>query len=232
MSHAAQMEFFRSATVFFSGFFAARVIDIGALDINGGPHSLFSAAHYVGVDIGPGLNVDLVSRGEDVDLPTGSFDVAMSSECFEHNPEWRSTFQNMVRLTRPGGLVIFSCATEGRKEHGTSRSDGGRAAPLAVDLGQEYYQNVPAGAVRDVVRPGDFARWFIATEPHHHDLFFVGLKSGANRADISSLSKFERLIRWKFTRGYIQGSFAKRLAYRLAGNRGLTIYRNLRAGAQ
>ena len=48
---------------------------------------------------------------------------------------------NMVRLLRPGGLFILTCAAPGRKEHGTSRSDTW-GSPLTVAAGQEHYENL------------------------------------------------------------------------------------------
>ena len=50
----------------------------------------------------------------DIALPTASFDVVISCECFEHNPYWRETFLNMTRVLRPGGLFVLTCATTGR----------------------------------------------------------------------------------------------------------------------
>ena len=80
-------------------------MDIGSLEINGGPHLMLKAQEYVGVDLAKGFNVNLVSRGEDVALPSNYFDASISSECFEHNPNWRSTLHNMTRMTRRGGLL-------------------------------------------------------------------------------------------------------------------------------
>ena len=117
MAHTDQIQFFQQVIQHFPGFFSGKVIDIGSNDINGGPHKYVNASEYVGVDLGPGTNVNLVSRGEEVQLPSGYFDVAMSSECFEHAPTWRAILLNMIRMTRPGGLVAFSCATTGRPEH-------------------------------------------------------------------------------------------------------------------
>lgn len=97
------MLFFGDVVAAFPGHFAGRVLDIGSLDINGGPHTLFTSAEYVGVDLGSGPNVTHVGRGEDLTLPDGRFDVAMSSECFEHNRAWRATVSNMIRMTRRGG---------------------------------------------------------------------------------------------------------------------------------
>lgn len=151
-------------------------MDIGSLEINGGPHLMLKPQEYVGVDLAKGLNVNLVSRGEDVSLPSNYFDASISSECFEHNPNWRSTLHNMTRMVKNGGIVAFSCATTGRPEHGTSRSDGGMAAPLAVKLGVEYYENVTEVDVLSCIGKNLFITFNIFINRNSKDLYFVGIK--------------------------------------------------------
>ena len=190
MSHAEQIHFFQRVFETFPSLFAKKVLDIGSLDINGGPHRLFKAQEYVGVDIASGPNISLVSAGEEVSLPTGYFDASISSECFEHNPNWRATLHNMIRMTKNGGVVVFSCASTYRPEHGTSRSDGGRAAPLAVKSGKEYYSNITR---RDVVRCLDvslFDRRFLFRNYVSKDLYFIGLKYGSVESDRNKFDYF------------------------------------------
>ena len=200
MSHTDQIQFFQQVIQHFPGFFSGKVIDIGSNDINGGPHKYVNASEYVGVDLGPGTNVNLVSRGEEVQLSSGYFDVAMSSECFEHAPTWRAILMNMIRMTRPGGLVAFSCATTGRPEHGTTRSDGGFAAQLAVSGGQEYYANVTPSQVREVLGVDLMTAYFIEVNDRMFDLFFVGLKGGATQADRKALEECRVDIEKKYSK--------------------------------
>jgi SAM-dependent methyltransferase len=171
------MYFFKSCIDSFPELFSGKVIDIGALDINGGPHRLLISSEYEGVDVAEGKNVTLVSKGEDVDRQSNYFDVSMSSECFEHNPSWRATLYNMIRMTKPLGLVVFSCASNGRPEHGTSRSDGGSAAPLTVQQGQEYYQNVSRSMVLSVLDQSQFQEFRIYRNLKSCDLYFIGIKA-------------------------------------------------------
>jgi SAM-dependent methyltransferase len=190
MSHAEQIHFFKLVFEIFPSIFSKKVLDIGSLEINGGPHRLLKAQEYIGVDIASGPNISLVSAGEEVSLPTGYFDASISSECFEHNPNWRATLHNMIRMTKNGGAVVFSCASTYRPEHGTSRSDGGRAAPLAVQSGKEYYRNVTR---RDVVRCLDaslFDRRFLFRNYVSKDLYFIGLKYGSVESDRNTFDHF------------------------------------------
>ena len=210
MSHPAQLDFFAMADSFFPDHFAGRVIDIGSLDINGGPHRNISPREYVGVDLAEGPNVNLVSRGEDVDFPSGYFDVAMSSECFEHNPNWRETFRNMYRLTRPGGLVIFSCATWGRPEHGTTRSDGGYSAPFVVEQGSEYYENVAELSALAVSARLGFSEMWTLVEPAHCDLFFAGIRKGGDARSLITMRNFHKEAGLTFRGGYFPGAEKER----------------------
>jgi hypothetical protein len=86
-----------------------------------------------------------VARGEELDYFDGNFSVCLSCECFEHNPEWAATLRNMIRMC--SGLVFFSCATTGRAEHGTRRSNP-HDAPFCGD----YYRNLTEDDVRQECR--------------------------------------------------------------------------------
>lgn len=224
MAHASQIQFFKIALAAFADLFSGRVLDVGSLDINGGPHELLNPIEYVGVDLAEGPNVDLVARGEELDFPTGSFDLSMSSECFEHNPCWQPTLVNMVRMTRRGGLIVFSCATTGRPEHGTTRSDGGFSAPLAVGQGQEHYANVTPRQVATVLNGVPLAGHFMQVNRSNYDLFFVGLKEGASRGDLDSLRSLKVSAENLFGRNRYPGRLPRRLAIQLLGDACARIY--------
>lgn len=123
--------------------------------------------------------MDLVCQGQDYDGPDASFDSVICCEVMEHNPYWRETFLNMFRICRPGGLVLMTCATFGRKEHGTTRSEAGYS-PLTVGLGWECYRNLMG---RDFRRAIDFGEWVTSFGFFRNwksaDLYFVGFRRGA-----------------------------------------------------
>ncbi len=173
---------------------AIRIIDFGSLDINGGPHLLLEPfnCEYIGVDLADGANVNLVSRGELVDYQSMSFDIAMSSELFEHAPTWREIFFNMCRLTKSGGIVVLSCAGRFRPEHGTTRSDKGFSAPFVVREGVEYYGNVSARDLRSAISLDSwFDRYGLFENHWSHDTYFVGIRKGGTD---QTLENFELLI--------------------------------------
>ena len=112
MAHHQQKNFCTSVKEKFPIFFNGKwVLDIGSLDINGNNQYLFEQCGYIGVDLLPGSNVDFVSMGHELLFPDECFDVIISTECFEHDQYYEKTIKNIVRLLKPGGLFIFSCAT-------------------------------------------------------------------------------------------------------------------------
>jgi SAM-dependent methyltransferase len=212
VSHPEQLAFLalvasRNAHVVGGG----RVLEIGSYDVNGTVRGQFGASReYVGVDLTNGPGVDRVVLGHEVDEEDGSFDVTLSGECFEHDPHWRQTFTNMVRLTRPAGLVTFTCASMGRPEHGTARTDPAMS-PGTRAVGLDYYRNLGEDDFADL--PLD--EWFDAYRfwylPTSLDLYFAGVRAGDSArpraslpddADVERLAGMmpwgHRLVRWPF----------------------------------
>ena len=86
----------------------------------------------------------IASKTKDLPFTDGSFDVILSTECFEHDPEYAESFKKICEMLKPGGLFFFTCASTGRLEHGTRRqgslSSYGTRAQLK-DM-QDYYKNL------------------------------------------------------------------------------------------
>lgn len=171
MSHAAQIAFVASLKQKHPDLFTnKRVLEIGSLNINGTIRDFFSQCMYIGVDLGAGPCVDLIARGEDLAFRNGAFDVVCSCECFEHNPEWVRTFNNMVRMSN--NLVFFSCATTGRAEHGTPHT-----TPKDAPFCTEYYRNLTEADFREHCDLSAFETYEFSTDDKAHDLYFFGIKT-------------------------------------------------------
>lgn len=181
MAHHQQAEFCRSVKERFPDFFRDRlVLDIGALDINGNNQFLFEECLYLGVDLAPGRNVDFVSKGHELALPDASFDVIISTECFEHDQFYERTLKNIVRLLKPGGLFLFSCATTGRPEHGTRRTTP-HDAPFIQEMGEwsDYYKNLEESDIRAALDLRSiFSSFAFSKNDESKDLYFWGIKQG------------------------------------------------------
>lgn len=160
-------------------FRSTRVIDFGALDVNGNNRGLFEDCEYLGLDIGPGPNVDLVSLAHEYAGASASFDVVVSTEMLEHDPHFALSLGNMVRVLRPGGLLLFTCAAPGRREHGTRGSSPGDS-PLTSgrDDWADYYRNLSERDIRSVLDvDAIFAAHEFQTDNSVYDLRFWGIKA-------------------------------------------------------
>jgi SAM-dependent methyltransferase len=180
MAHDEQRRFFALVSEFLVVRSAqTSILEVGSLDINGSLREFAPGCRYVGIDMAPGPGVDLVCEGQDFDPGEDRFDVVWSAECMEHNPYWEATVKNMVRLLRPGGLFVLSCAAPGRAPHGLASQEAW-ASPLTVAAGWDYYRNL---SFRDVYRSGALAglspvgHWTIRS---HHDLYIVGRRDSTD----------------------------------------------------
>jgi len=171
MSHKAQQDFVNSMAKVFPEFFEwVSVLEIGSLDINGSIRDYFKNSSYLGIDLGPGPGVDEIARGENLLYESRSFDVTISVECFEHNPEWEKTFLNMVRMSR--GMVIFTCASDGRPEHGTERTTPNDSPYTAQS---QYYRNLSEKDFKDLPLSNYFLAYAFSSNTDAHDLYFWGI---------------------------------------------------------
>jgi len=171
MSHSNQLQFVKSVREFYPHLFVnTKVLEIGSLNINGSVRQFFKGCHYFGVDLGPGKDVDMVYQGHQVPFANDSFDVVISCECLEHDRHWPETFKKMCDLSKD--LVIMTCATIGRSEHGTYAM-AADSAPFTND----YYQNL---SIHDFVNLVDFHRIFkdfgFVINSESHDIYFWGKK--------------------------------------------------------
>ena len=179
MAHPEQANYFKSVRNRFPDrFLNCSVLDIGSLDINGNNRHLFSNYKYVGVDIGKGRNVDVVSRGHEFKSEE-KFDVVISAECFEHDEFWPLTIQNGIDLLKLGGLFLFSCATDNRPEHGTKRTTP-QDSPFTSELENDYYQNLsPIDILTKVEIDKQFVQYeFFVRRSWPQDMYFYGIKNG------------------------------------------------------
>ena len=179
MAHYQQLLFVEMAAKHMAAdWTGVRVLEIGSADVNGSIRPFFPGSDYTGVDLSAGPGVDIIASGHELALPDRHVDLAISCECFEHNPRWCETFVNMHRMTKAGGVVLITCASRGRLEHGTTRTRP-EESPGSQSVGWNYYRNLNR---EDFERRLELESLF---ESHaffrnevSHDLYFVGRKSG------------------------------------------------------
>jgi len=177
MAHEQQRLFLDKVKSLFPDFFThKKILDIGSLNINGTARPWFENCTYIGVDVGDGKDVDIVCEGQNLDHADNFYDVTVSCECFEHNPYWLETFRNMHRMLKPNGLMIMTCATTGRREHGTNKRKP-KSSPLTIKKGWEYYKNLTENDFRDVMDIDSmFKDYEFSIETKSCDLYFYGFK--------------------------------------------------------
>jgi len=178
MAHKEQKDFIDRVKSIHPVYFSnTNVLEIGSWNVNGTVRDFFSSTQkYIGLDIAPGSCVDVVCSGDEYDT-TDRFDVSLSCECFEHNPKWVETFANAIRLTKPNGLILFTCATTGRKEHGTSKSEPENSLTSMVS---DYYRNLTQLDFESHFNFSEiFSEYVFEVNDDTHDLYFYGIKKPA-----------------------------------------------------
>lgn len=180
MSHQAQRDFCQLVKRQYSAHFhGVKVLDVGSLDINGNNRYLFDKySTYHGCDIVAGKNVDIVAPCWDLPDSMKDFSVVISTEMLEHDVYWFRSVETMGRLVAPGGLLILTWATPGRKIHNTP--PGG------------YYWNL---SIEQVVSALDQREWdFISTtmDEGHHDGYLVARKR--READHPVVEMIEQML--------------------------------------
>jgi len=186
--HDEQINFCKFIKKKFPDYFVnKKVVDIGSLDVNGNNRYLFSGGSYIGIDVAPGKNVDIVTPGHLYGADDESFDVIISTECFEHDMYYKKTLQNIVRLLKSGGMFLFTCAAPGREEHGTQRTRP-EDSPLTSTINEEwsnYYHNVSEKDLKRALDLDDMFEKYSVDEHHEikltptryiNDLYFWGIK--------------------------------------------------------
>jgi SAM-dependent methyltransferase len=180
MAHDQQQTFFQSVKNRFPHLFTdVRVLDIGSLDINGNTRHFFQQPYYyIGLDLAEGPNVDVVCPAHLYDCGF-KFDVVISGECFEHDMYYARSLNNMVNLLKSGGLMVFTCASDGRPEHGTLRTTP-ENAPFLSQFSEEwgnYYKNLNESDIRKVLDINNlFSLFEFQYNPETCDLYFWGIK--------------------------------------------------------
>jgi SAM-dependent methyltransferase len=159
------------------------VLDVGSGDINGNNRFLFEKCVYNGNDVFDAPNVTVVSKTKDLLFEDNFFDTIISTECFEHDPEYKESFLKIYTMLKPNGLFCFTCASTGRAEHGTRRTSPGCSYGTIANISDmvDYYKNLTVEDLNEVLVLDDlFSSWDTYYENESKDLYFVGIKKDTN----------------------------------------------------
>lgn len=132
--HPEAQELFRKfLQKYYSGEGVPRILDVGSYNVNGSLKDLLQEylgilvttktpeAHqktprkldYVGLDQQKGPNVDVVGDAHRIPFEGESFDMIISSSCFEHDQMFWVTFSEMSRVLKPGGILYICVPSTG-----------------------------------------------------------------------------------------------------------------------
>lgn len=94
---------------------AFSLLDVGSLDVNGSLRDVApTGASYTGMDLSEGPGVDIVlDDPHRFPLNADSFDLVVSSSCFEHDLFYWLTFLEIVRVLKDGGLFYLNVPSNG-----------------------------------------------------------------------------------------------------------------------
>jgi SAM-dependent methyltransferase len=157
------------------------VLDVGSGDINGNNQFLFENCLYAGNDVVNAPNVTIVSKTKDLPFENDTLDTIISTECFEHDPEYKESLLKIYKMLKPDGLFCFTCASTDRAEHGTRRTSPGDSYGTMgglVDM-SDYYKNLTETDLNEVLPLHElFSVWDTYYNAETKDLYFLGIKKG------------------------------------------------------
>lgn len=133
-----------------------KILDIGALDINGCMRQYDFLGHkpgwldrvggeYIGIDLMAGPNVDMVMNSHKLTFPDASFDLVLCLNMLEHDDDMQKTLSEIYRVLEVGGEFVFSCYNEIGEPH---KDLGG---------GSDHYQRISVNMLRTALKKAGFA---------------------------------------------------------------------------
>lgn len=174
-------------------FINKKVLDVGSGDINGNNNIFFEQCEYIGNDVIAAKNVTIVSKTKDLHFEDSFFDTIISTECFEHDPEYKESLIKIYEMLKPNGLFCFTCASTGRSEHGTRRTTPKDSYGTIgnIENMQDYYKNLTEIDLNDVLNLNElFSSWDTYYNAETKDLYFVGIKKDINNPLSIILDKY------------------------------------------
>jgi len=179
-----------------------RVLEIGRPSSRTTVREWFDASCHIVVAHPPAPDQD--GEGAEVySAASASFDAIVSCETLEHLPHWRETIQNALRLLKPDGLLVLTCAGLGRRQHETPRYP----APDGSQCGA-FYRNLSVDDISTVANFGHRLGFFRVIEDRvAHDLYVIGLGKDAPTELLATLSKLVADMEFLASRKHVFGLY-------------------------
>lgn len=170
--HQQQVDFIESVLDKYPNYKSnVNIIDVGSCDINGNNRKFFVEPYqYTGLDVAIGKNVDIVAYVHEYETEE-KYDVVISGEMLEHDKYYKQSIPKMVDLTKSGGIMIMTCASTGREEHGTTQAHSW-ASPHTND----WYHNISTEEFREIIDLTVFSKYDLQYNQETKDLYFYAIK--------------------------------------------------------
>lgn len=166
-------------SILYDYFVEKKILDVGGGDINGNNRHLFNNCEVFVNDVCDAPNVTIVSKTKDLPFENDTFDTIISTECFEHDPEYRDSLLKIYNMLKPNGLFAFTCASTDRPEHGTRRTTPNDSYGTISNTSDmiDYYKNLTEKDIDESINLDEhFAYYDCYYNNASHDLYFIGIK--------------------------------------------------------
>lgn len=185
--HQAIIDFFqfvkRHCQTYFTN--GKLVLDIGSGNVNGSNRQFFDTTCKIyGNDVVPGKDVDLAVKTSELPFYKPTFDTVVSSECFQHDPEYAMSLRKAIDVLLPGGLFVCTVATTGCPEHGTrkNRPERSLATKAGLSKWRDYYRPLTYDDFRRLISmDAIFSQYGVFTNTETQDMFLWAIKADPRR---------------------------------------------------
>jgi hypothetical protein len=93
----------------------------------------------------------------------------------EHDKYWQASLHHMFEILRPGGLLVMTCAGQGRAPHGIAECKP-EWSPLTMQADWRYYRNMDVADILTIYRSPFTMFEQCCIDIQSDDLRFWGLK--------------------------------------------------------
>jgi SAM-dependent methyltransferase len=141
------------------------ILDIGSMDVNGTLRDVCPpGATYLGIDLAEGKGVDQVLRDPySYPFPDRSFDMVVSTSCFEHDRMFWLTFLEAARVLSDRGFLYINAPATGSyhgyphdhwrfyPDAGIALEEWGRRMLQPITLVESFHEPLARTSFRDCV---------------------------------------------------------------------------------
>ena len=145
----------------------SRLLEVGALNVNGTTRGLFQTCIWTGIDLLEGPGVDIVADAATY-YPDEPFDGVVCTEVLEHAKDPKAVVLNIGQVTKPGGVLILTCAGPLRDPHAADGSGPPHEG--------EWYENIEALDLRAWLQEAGFSKVTVNLADMDRDLRAFAVK--------------------------------------------------------